>query len=53
MNTRTNHRPSFWVILALVGVLALTIASPSFADDVTGTATVIAGTLHMAADRPP
>ncbi len=53
MNTRTNHRLSFWAIFALVAVLVLAIATPSFADEVTGTATVNAGTLVMLATDHP
>jgi hypothetical protein len=54
MNTRINNRPSFWVILAFVAVLALTIASPSFAQGVvTGTATVTGGTLDLVAEDDP
>ncbi|MBK8989236.1 MAG: hypothetical protein IPM39_24760 [Chloroflexi bacterium] len=52
-NTRTNHRPSFWVILALVGVLALTTASPSFAEDgtETGTTTITGAPLVLVATQ--
>ena len=53
MNIRANHRLHFWSILALVAVLSLAITTPSFADAVTGSATVTAGTLDMAtADNP-
>jgi hypothetical protein len=53
MNAQTNHRLSFWAILALVAVLALAIASPSFADSVTGSASVLAGTLNLEATDDP
>ena len=53
MNIGTNRRLPFWAILTLVAVLALAIAVPSFADDITGSATVTGGTLTMsAADNP-
>ncbi len=53
MNAHTNHRSSFWAILALVAVLALAITSPSFADEVTGSASVLAGTLNLSATDDP
>jgi hypothetical protein len=53
MNIRANHRVSFWAIFALVAVLVLGITTPTFADDITGSAEVVAGSLTVAAvDNP-